>query len=168
MKPTKRKIVQLLAMLLVLAVPKAMATDINNAMSDAWVSDNANFQGMFISVYKELGSVFVAWFTFDTEPPDEDLTAVVGATDHRWVTAFGDIDGDTVVLDAELTSGGSFNASQPVAGQEQGYGTITIVFADCENATVSYDLTGAGVAGEFQIHRIVNDNVALCEMLDSD
>ena len=36
---------------------------------------------------------------------------------------------------------------------------------DCENGTLSYDLERPKVAGQIEITRIVQDNVALCEAL---
>jgi len=137
---------------------------INAGLNDAWVSDQAPFQGMFITVFENLGAVFVSWFSFDSDGPTPD-TAIFGASDQRWVTGLGVIDGDTVVISAELTSGGIFNASEPLAMQQTNYGTITIVFLGCKEAMVTYDFPSAGQSGQMTIHRVLEDNVALCEAL---
>lgn len=137
---------------------------INPGLNDAWVNENAPFQGMFITVFADLGLVFVAWFTFDSQPPASG-TATFGAADQRWVTGLGSIDGNQVVLNMELTSGGVFNGSEPLPTQDNAYGTMTITFSDCSNGQVTFDFPAAGQSGSFAITRTLNDNVALCESL---
>ena len=44
-------------------------------------------------------------------------------------------------------------------------GTIEIVWSDCENATLTYDIDPPGVSGIIELTRITLDNVALCEVL---
>ena len=51
-------------------------TVLNSGLNDAWVSVDAPFQGMFITVFPDLGLVFLAWFTFDSETPASGNTAV--------------------------------------------------------------------------------------------
>jgi hypothetical protein len=141
---------------------------INSGLNDAWVNTNAPFQGMFITVFPVLKLVFVAWFTFDSEQPPEDLTAIFGAPDQRWVTALGSYDGNRAEMKAELTIGGSFNASSPLPTQDTNYGTINIEFANCEEGLVEFDFPSTGEVGSYNIQRVVNTNVALCEALNSD
>ena len=104
---------------------------INAGLNDAWVNANAALQGMFITVFPALKIMFVAWFTFDSEQPPDDVTAVFGAAGQRWVTGLGSFDGNRVELNAELTSGGIFNSSDPLATQEANYGSIIIDFSHC-------------------------------------
>ncbi|NNE04966.1 MAG: hypothetical protein HKN15_04485, partial [Xanthomonadales bacterium] len=85
------------------------AFEINAGLNDAWVTDQAPFQGLFFTVFEQLELVFVSWFTFDSSPPGGPDTAVFGAFDQRWVTALGGYTGNTVTLSVELTSGGIFN-----------------------------------------------------------
>ena len=73
--------------------------------------------------------------------------------------------GDSVTLNVELTSGGIFNGSVPQATQTPGYGTITIVFINCNEAILTYNFPSVGLSGEMTLTRVVTDNVALCEML---
>ena len=120
---------------------------INAGLNDAWVSADAPFQGMFITVFADLGLVFVAWFTFDSQAPGAD-TATFGASDQRWVTGLGTIGGNKVVLNMELTTGGVFNGSDPLPTQDTAYGTMTIVFKDCTEATVSFNFPGPAASGE--------------------
>lgn len=137
---------------------------INAGLNDAWVNANAPFQGMFITVFPDLGLVFVAWFTFDSEPPAGGV-ATFGGIGQRWVTGLGTIDGDRVSLNMELTTGGSFNAADPEPIQDTAYGTMLIVFSGCNAAVVTYDFPGPGLSGSFPIERVVGDNIALCETL---
>ena len=96
--------------------------------------------------------VFLAWFTFDVERPPEDVTAQLGDPGHRWLTAQEPYQGNTANLTVFVTSGG---------------GTIKLEFVDCKNGLVSYEITSLGISGEIPIERIVQDNVALCELLGS-
>ncbi|NND44004.1 MAG: hypothetical protein HKN58_01680, partial [Xanthomonadales bacterium] len=68
---------------------------INAGLNDAWVTAQAPFQGLFVTVYEALGLVFVAWFTFDVPEAEAAMspqslqsmqaTATFGAEDQRWV-----------------------------------------------------------------------------------
>ncbi|NNE05583.1 MAG: hypothetical protein HKN15_07670, partial [Xanthomonadales bacterium] len=125
---------------------------INPGLNDAWVNADAPFQGMFITVFADLGLVFVAWFTFDSQVPASN-TATFGASDQRWVTGVGTIDGNQVVLNMELTTGGIFNGSDPMPVQDANYGTMTVVFSDCSNGQVTFDFPAPGLSGTFAITR---------------
>ncbi len=140
---------------------------INAGMNDAWVNSAAPFQGMFITVYPILEVVFLAWFTFDSVPPDGSVTATFASPDQRWVTALGFIDGNRVEMNAELTTGGIFNSSDPRPEQDTGYGTINIEFTDCNHANLEFDFPSADQSGAFSIQRTLESNVALCEALNS-
>lgn len=139
--------------------------NINPGLNDAWYNEATAGQGFFIIVLEEQGIVFLAWFTYDTERPPEEVTALLGEPGHRWLTAQGPYTGDTAVLDVYLTAGGVFDLSEPAPETGDSIGTITIVWQDCENATLSYEIDPPGVAGEIPLGRIVRDNVALCEEL---
>ena len=141
--------------------------EMNAGLNDAWVNPDAPFQGLFVTVFPELGLVFIAWFTFDSVPASGG-EAVFGAADQRWVTALGAIEGHRAVLEAELTSGGVFNDSDPLATQQPSYGMITLEFEDCSSGAVSYDFPGPGLSGAFTIERPLDSNVALCEALSAD
>jgi predicted CXXCH cytochrome family protein len=137
---------------------------INAGINDAWVSADAPFQGFFFTVFPDIGFFFVSWFTFDSVPPAMD-TAVFGASDQRWVTGGGLYSGNSVTVNVELTSGGVFNAADPLAVQTPGYGTITIVFNNCNEAILTYDFPSLGLSGQMTLNRVLTDNVALCEVL---
>jgi hypothetical protein len=117
-------------------------------------------------VLPDIQQMFLAWFTYDTERPPEDVQAVLGDPGHRWLTAQGPYEGDTANLTIYVTSGGVFDFGQPAAVTDPaGDGTVTLEFSDCANGLVSYEITSLGISGEVPIQRIVPDNTAVCEML---
>ena len=137
---------------------------INAAMSDAWFFPDTAGQGFFIIVWEDSKLVFLAWFTYDTERPPEDVTALLGEPGHRWLTALGPYEGDTALLDTFLSSGMVFDSAEPPVTTEQLEGaTIEIVWTDCKTGLVKYDIPTLGLMGEIPIQRIVEDNVAACE-----
>lgn len=145
----------------------SMPFQINAGLNDAWVSEDAPLQGLFFTVFEDLGFFFLSWFTFDSVAPGGGETAVFGAPDQRWITASGAYSGDTVTLNVELTSGGIFNGSDPMASQQAGYGTITIVFISCNEAVLTYNFPSVGLSGEMTLTRVLPDNVPLCEAMAS-
>jgi hypothetical protein len=141
---------------------------INAGLSDAWFNPLTNGQGFIINVYPQIGQMFVSWFTFGIERPADDLEAIIGEPGHRWLTAQGPYQGDKAELTIYRSSGGVFNAITPTPVTDAaGEGTMTIEFADCNTALLSYELTSLGLTGEVPIQRIVKDNVPLCETLNS-
>jgi hypothetical protein len=140
---------------------------INSGLNDAWVNPDANFQGMFLTVFPELELMFAAWFVFDSEAPPEGTTATFGGPDQRWLTALGSYSGTTATLNVENTTGGSFNNTTPAPTQNTGYGTMNIDFTDCNNATVTYNIPSATQTGNFNMTRVLDDNVGLCEVLSA-
>jgi len=139
---------------------------INAGLNDAWVSEGAPYQGLFITVFPELALVFVAWFTFDSERPPASATAVFGSADQRWVTALGSYDGNRAELKAELTTGGSFNSSSPKPTQDTDYGTVDIEMSNCNLISVEYDFPSANETGSFTATRAIESNVPLCDDLN--
>jgi hypothetical protein len=140
---------------------------INAGLNDAWFNLTTNGQGFLISVFPDIKQMFLAWFTFDTERPPEDVTANLGEPGHRWLTAQGPYDGDTANLTIFVTEGGVFDSAEPVATTDPaGDGTMTVEFADCTEGLVNYVITSLGISGQIPIQRISADNVALCESLD--
>ncbi len=138
---------------------------LNAGFNDAWFDPATVGQGIYFTVFEQLGLVSLAWFTYDTERPDESATATLGESGHRWITALGPFQGNEVILDATLTSGGIFDSPTPEVSNDLDYGTIEIVFADCDTAELSYNFPGPGLSGEITLERVVKENVALCEAL---
>lgn len=139
---------------------------INPGLNDAWYNRATDGQGLLIAVFPVIKLMFAAWFTYDTERPPGDVEAILGDPGHRWLTAQGPYSGDTANLKVFVTAGGEFDAAEPPAMIDlAGDGTLTIEFADCESALVSYEITSLNLSGEIPIERVVPDNVALCEAL---
>jgi len=124
-------------------------------------------QGVFITVFPDLGFVSLAWFTYDTELPAEDAEANLGDAGHRWITALGPITGNQVIMNIDITSGGLFDTDREVehtdpAGSD---GTITLIFDDCESGTVEYDIPSISRTGTVPIQRVAVDNAELCKAI---
>jgi PKD repeat protein len=136
---------------------------INTAITDAWFSPLTDGQGFFIIVWAESELVFLSWFTYDTERPPQDVTAILGEPGHRWLTAQGPFSGDTAILDVSLTAGGVFDSATPATDTGDPIGDITIVWTGCNAGTLDYSLPALGLSGTIDIERIVLDKVPACE-----
>lgn len=140
---------------------------INSGLNDAWYNPDTPGQGFFVNVFPELGLVFLAWFTYDTERPPQGTPAILGEPGHRWLTALGAFTGNRATLDVELTQGGVFDAGNPPVMQSAGYGTITLEFHDCASGTLTYEIPSLGLSGSIPIERIVPTNIPLCQQLNA-
>lgn len=137
---------------------------LNPGMNDAWYNPLTNGQGFYISVLPTAGVVSLAWFTFDSERPPESNTAIFGGPGQRWITALGNIQGNTATLTVYNTVGGVFDSESPVPTTDS-YGTIELSFESCSSGVVEYDIPSLGLLGSVPIQRVANDNLALCEAL---
>ncbi len=136
---------------------------INAAMSDAWFFPATSGQGFFIIVWEDSNLIFLSWFTYDTERPPEDVTAILGEPGHRWLTALGPYDGDTALLDVFSSSGMIFDSGDlPVDTVRLEGATIEIIWSGCNSGVVKYDIPSLGLSNEIPIERITLDNVAAC------
>ena len=143
---------------------------INTGLNDAWYNPDTDGQGFFINVFPSLGIVSLAWFTYDTEPPADEMTANLGDPGHRWITAVGPIVGNQVLMDIEMTSGGLFDTATEIQRTDPpgSDGTILLTFTSCNSGTVEYDIPSINRHGTAPIQRVANDNIALCEVLGAD
>jgi len=142
---------------------------INPGLNDAWYEPETSGQGFFITVYPDLGYASLAWFTYDTELPPVDATAILGDPGHRWLTALGPIQGNQVLMDIEMTSGGIFDSATEISRTDPpgSDGTILLTFDGCHSGTVEYDIPSINQQGIVPIQRVADDNIALCEALDA-
>jgi len=138
---------------------------INAGMNDAWYNSATNGQGFLIIVWENIQMMFVAWFTYDTERPPEDVKAILGEPGHRWLTAQGPYSGDTAILDILVSSGGVFDSAEPVVGPPVKDGTMQVQFIDCNAGVITYNIPSVNRSGKVPIERIALDNVGLCEAL---
>ena len=138
---------------------------INAGLNDAWYDPRTDGQGFVTVVFPGLHAMFLAWFTFDTERPPEDVQANFGEAGHRWLTALGPFEGDTAILEVYLTEGGVFDSPEPATTTGDPIGAITVTWTDCDHAVLRYDIDPPGVSGEIPLVRVASDNSALCEAL---
>jgi sugar lactone lactonase YvrE len=142
---------------------KQSAFVVNSGLNDAWFNAATPGQGFFVSVFPQTGLMFVGWFTYEAAGrPAQPPPATLGEPFHRWLTASGGWNGNVASLDVYLTSGGVFDAPNPVTNTK--VGTATITFHGCNSATLDYALNGIA-PGRIALTRLANDNVALCESL---
>jgi len=135
----------------------------NAGLNDAWFNPVTSGQGFFVTVFPNLQSVSLSWFTFDTELPADDASANLGDPGHRWLTAIGPLDGNRSEMQVYITSGGLFDNGAAVENVEDG--TIILTFDDCASGTVEYDIPSIDQQGSVPIQRVAADNQALCEAL---
>jgi hypothetical protein len=147
-------------------VVRRVPFQINAGIADAWYDPATDGQGFLITVFPDIEQIFLAWFTYDTQRPPEDVEAHLGEPGHRWLTAQGPYTDDTAELTLHLTAGGVFDAANPPATTDpQGYGTLTLQFADCENAVATYEIPSLNRSGQIPLQRITDARVALCQSL---
>ena len=137
---------------------------ITAGMNDAWFDIETNGQGFYIVVYPDVEVMSVAWFTFDTERPDESVNALLGGPGQRWLTAQGSIMGNRAELTIYSTEGGVFDSGEPAPASRED-GTMVVEFANCFSGTVTFDIPSVDRQGVIPIQRVANDNVELCEQL---
>jgi polyhydroxybutyrate depolymerase len=145
--------------------PSASPFTINAGLNDAWFDIATNGQGFLIVVFPERSEIFLAWFTYDIGRPPSDIEAILGDPGHRWLTALGPYDGNQAVLDVYQTFGGIFDSAEPSPETGGPIGTIEILWSDCENANLTYQLDQPNVSGSIELRRITEDNVKVCEAL---
>jgi hypothetical protein len=142
----------------------------NPGLNDAWYNPDTSGQGFFITVFPDLGFVTLAWFTYDIDLPPESASAKLGDPGHRWITAIGPIDGNQVVMDIDITSGGIFDDVTEVDHTDPpgSDGTLILTFDSCNSGTIEYDIPSINRHGTIPIQRVANDNIVLCEALSTN
>jgi len=143
-------------------------TAMNAGLNDAWYYPQTDGQGFFITVFGDLELVTLSWFTYDTVRPDPGVTANLGEPGHRWFNAAGNFAGTEAVMDISFASGGIFDTTTEIVRDSEGAGTIILTFSDCENGTVEYDIPSIDQKGTVPIQRVSDDNVAMCEELNTN
>ncbi len=141
--------------------------EINPGLNDAWFNPETAGQGFLITAFPVIKQLFMAWFTYDTERPPDDVTALLGEPGHRWLTAQGVYEDNIAWLDIHMTSGGVFDSPEPrpVTGP---IGEVTLEFSTCNAGTITYDIPSIGRQDVIPIERIVLDNVSQCYLLGKE
>jgi hypothetical protein len=146
---------------LVIAPPAPF--EINPWMSGLWADLETDGQGLMLNVYPSIDAVHLAWFTYDLERPPNSALAQIGEPGHRWLTAFGGLAGADSEMTITRTSGGVFDAIQPVPAQIQD-GSVQLHFDSCTSGTLNYDLGSAQSTGQLILRRPYEDraNIDRC------
>lgn len=137
---------------------------VNAGLNDAWYNPDTPGQGFQIMVFPLTQKMFVTWLTYDTERPGDSVPSRLGGAGQRWLTAYGPYEGRKAVLEISSTTGGVFDAAEPVP-ESQSSGTLTVDFTTCTNGSVSYDLSSIGQQRRITVQRISLENVPMCELL---
>jgi hypothetical protein len=153
-----------------IAVETQTVTEMNAGLNDAWYNPVTDGQGFFITVFPDLDTASLAWFTYDTELPPDDAQANLGDAGHRWITAVGPIEGNQVTMNIEMTSGGLFDTATLIDRTDPpgSDGTIILTFDSCNSGTVEYDIPSINRQGTVPIRRVADDNIVICEALNSN
>jgi V8-like Glu-specific endopeptidase len=148
-----------------ITIQDASSFQINPGLNGSWYDPDTNGQGFLIDVLPKNGTVFLAWFTYETVRPPTSYSAILGEPGHRWLTAQGGFSGDTAQLNIVMSAGGVFDKGSPTPSNSA-YGTITLEFRGCNSGTITYSIPGIASNKVIQIERVVTDNVGLCETLN--
>jgi hypothetical protein len=141
--------------------PPPSGFTIHAGLNDAWFDPASDGQGFFITVLPDCKTVFLGWFTFETERPDESVVATLGDPGHRWLTAVGEFNGSQADLTLYNTVGGVFATYTPEVSNDL-YGALLLEFEDCNSGQVTYDIPTLGLSGIIPIQRVAVDNVDPC------
>jgi len=140
---------------------------INAGLNGSWFNPATDGQGFFIDVFPEIKKVFLSWFTYDTTRPSNSVTANLGEPGHRWVTAFGPFSDNHADLEIDVTKGGLFDSRTPTPKHNSG-GSINVEFKNCNEGTITYNISSINQQGVVPIQRLASDNVELCERLNEE
>ena len=127
---------------------------INTGHSGAWFNPDTTGQGQFIDVAPDDQFMFLSWFTFTD-------AGSANAFEQRWLTAQGNYDGNTAVLELFETLGGAFDATQEVTTTK--VGEVTVTFTDCELGQMVYRIDTEGLQGIVPLQRVIPDSSGVCE-----
>ena len=83
------------------------------------------------------------------------------------MTAQGPYDVNTASLTIYLTEGGVFDEAVPVPTTDQeGIGSMTITFSDCNSGLMTYNIDSPVLSGEIPLQRVATDSMAVCETME--
>ncbi|MCF6300179.1 MAG: S8/S53 family peptidase [Proteobacteria bacterium] len=129
----------------------------NAGLTGAWYYPETSGQGLLLDVMQapedEAGQMFVAWFTYDLVPSEND--AEFGSINHRWFTAQGTYTDDKADLSIYLSDNGRFDNPQSVS--TVAVGDMQIRFTSCTEGIASYSFAETNISGTFPITRISPD-----------
>ena len=132
--------------------------EINQGLSGGWFEAATTGQGLYLEVYPPRNLIHLGWFTY---LPAGEITDPDSPMSQHWYTALGEYEGSTATLTVYETSGGRFDLPQSPLTVE--VGEISLVFESCDQATMTYEIAGQNLTGEFELIRLASS--ALCEQL---
>ncbi len=139
---------------------------INPGLSGAWYNPATDGQGIYIEVLPATGQVIMAWFTFDTEFPDDMTPSEIGYAGNRWLVAIGDFTENVFSGTVYQTSDGKFD--DPATVNNEVVGTVSLTFNSCAFLEMSYSLYEGTQNGINTMQRLSGANIELCERLASE
>ena len=132
--------------------------DFEYGHSGSWLDPGAQQQGFVLEVEPSTRGIVASWYTFD---PAQSRDGREAAT---WYTAQGTLAGDASTLTVFRTTGGVFDAADPVASAA--VGTLALRARGCSAIDASYSLTladGSARSGTFDLVRVAPATV--CEAM---
>ena len=156
--PTARPIL-LMALIWAVAVSTPLLASelvVTRYFSGLWDQPRQENQGVVLQIVDtdpERKNAVAYWFTYG----DDTVSG------QRWLTAQGGFAGSTAAIDIYETTGGLFDDPHPV--DVSPVGTMTIDFADCSNAQLSYTLSDQGLGGDMEISQLISNAQGMCEEL---
>ena len=123
--------------------PQPLRPAITPGFSGSWYNPNEDGQGFLLEILPDR-RLTAYWFTYD-----------VSGGKQRWIVGEGPILGDSAVVDAIMTRGGTFGPRfDPAAVERQPWGTLTFSFANCTQGSVDYAAGNNFGSGSVQIERL--------------
>ena len=130
---------------------------INAGHSGAWFNPATSGQGLLLDVEPAEQFMFIAWFTYTD-------AASANPFEQRWLTAQGNYNGNTAVLDLFETLGGKFDDPQKVTTTK--VGEVTVSFSDCGHGQAIYSFDEEDLQGEFPLERAIPGSGNTCDELN--
>jgi len=127
-----------------------------------WINASDAFagagQGLTLDYLPRNNLLFVAWFTWPTEPgmAAGDAGGGPGDGDQRWLTAQLDVSGNFAAGPIFSSTGGAFDGPRTGFQQTTEVGSMTIEFIACDRAIVSYALSDPQRARSFELMPLEN------------
>ncbi|MBT8038741.1 MAG: hypothetical protein KJN78_00730, partial [Gammaproteobacteria bacterium] len=113
--------------------------------SGSWYDKSHSGEGIILEVLND-GRVLTQWFTYDH------------SGEQMWIQGVGELEGDILnvkdLYTATGTTWGSLFDSDDVVRQD--WGTLTMEFHDCDNATAMYESTVGFGSGSFNMIRLTS------------
>lgn len=125
---------------------------VSPAMSASWYNPDEAGHGIMIHLLNATDA-WMCWFTFDS------------AGNPAWICALGTVDGDTITFDEAFTvEGGAFPPDfDPAQIDEVPWGSIVVVFTDCNSGMMNWTTQAAGFqSGEMPLARLTTLWGAVC------